>query len=586
LAIDSTYVLDPLVVTSTRVGTARRNVPGSVSVVSERELRATGSAGVLDALAATTPGVFVTERGVVGSGLGSGAAGQISIRGVGGAPNSQVLVLVDGRPDFAGLFGHPLPDAYALNEVDRVEVIRGPAAAIYGTNAMGGVVNIITSRRRAHGTSLLAHAQAGPWRTADADVTLLGAHAPFDYRLAIGHTRTDGHRPDADFRRTHLSGALGFARGPWDLRLQAATTPFSGHDPGPDTLTVRPDRWIDIVRNSAAATLTYHDGPYRGSLLAYRGWGTHRFFDGWHSDDYLTGVTAHASHEWSGGAVITAGADLQRYGGKATNDTTNYDYGSHAVLEYAPNVTVQVPIGALAMLTASARAQHHTEYGWIVAPEAGVSAYVLPRLTLRGSVSRGFRSPDLRALYLFPTSRTTLRPERVLNVEGGASWRVADWLVSETSVFRAAGDDIIAVRPPPPFPPAFENRGSFTSTGVETELRWVLPRLQGTVFAAWQDLDGCAAGTARRTIGATATTGLRATRVMLSGRWIDGLSGEAGQALPSYLLVNATLSHPIGRHVEAQVVLRNLLDERYETIDAYPMPGFHALVGLSLRMGQ
>ncbi|HPC46198.1 MAG TPA: TonB-dependent receptor plug domain-containing protein, partial [Candidatus Latescibacteria bacterium] len=112
-AADTTYVMDPLVVTATRVETERRNLPGSVTVIQRADLLATGATGVLDGIAASTPGVFVTQRGPAGFGLGSGAAGKLTIRGIGGNPNSQVLVLVDGRPDFTGLFGHPLPDAYA-----------------------------------------------------------------------------------------------------------------------------------------------------------------------------------------------------------------------------------------------------------------------------------------------------------------------------------------------------------------------------------------------------------------------------------------------------------------------------------------
>ena len=74
----------------------------------------------------------------------SGAAGGISIRGIGGSPNTQMLVLIDGHPQFMGLMGHPLPDAYVASDVERVEVVRGPASILYGTNAMGGVINIIT----------------------------------------------------------------------------------------------------------------------------------------------------------------------------------------------------------------------------------------------------------------------------------------------------------------------------------------------------------------------------------------------------------------------------------------------------------
>jgi len=585
---DTTYVLDPVVVTATRTETLRRNLPGSITVVAREELQTTGATGVLDGVAATMPGVFVTQRGVVGFGLGTGAAGQISIRGVGGAPNAQVLVLVDGRPDFVGLFGHPLPDAYALSEVDRVEVLRGPASAVYGTNAMGGVINIITRRKRTPGTTALLRTEAGPWSTYDADAMVIGAiPAGFDYRVSAGHTRTDGHRVQSDFRRTHLDLALGMARGPWDFRIEGSTTPFKGHDPGPDTLAAPPNHWIEVTRSSALGTASYHRGHVSGTVMLHRNWGTHTFYDGWHSHDYTMGVITHASYACENGVTTTFAFDAKQYGGDAVNDTTSVDYGSHSVTEYAPSMTVQVPLGTRLNVTASARAQHHSTYGWFFAPEGGASLHLVPRLTVRGSVSRGFRSPDLRALFLFPASRDTLKPEEVLNVEAGITWRALDWLTADVTAFRMTGDKLIEFRPPPPFPPAFENRGSFTHHGVELETRWWLPRLHGRLFTAWQDVGEQTAGSAKYTIGTTATTTVEKVRLTLDARWVDGLYGSDNhkEKLPSYTLVNATVARPLWRKIEAQIVFRNILDAKYETMTGYPMPGFHVLVGLSARLG-
>ncbi len=86
----------------------------------------TGARTVFDAVEKLVPGAFVTSRGVLGYGISSNGTGQISIRGVGEAPNAAVLVVVDGRPDFQGEMGHPLPDFFSLTDVDRVSVAEGP----------------------------------------------------------------------------------------------------------------------------------------------------------------------------------------------------------------------------------------------------------------------------------------------------------------------------------------------------------------------------------------------------------------------------------------------------------------------------
>lgn len=587
-AADTTYVMDPLVVTATRVETERRNLPGSVTVIQRADLLATGATGVLDGIAASTPGVFVTQRGPAGFGLGSGAAGKLTIRGIGGNPNSQVLVLVDGRPDFTGLFGHPLPDAYALSEVSRVEVVRGPSSAVYGTNAMGGVINIITQRKRTVGNSLALRAAAGPWNTYDGEITALGKFASgLDYRVTSGYTTTDGHRKKADFERAHFGAALGYSSGPWDVRGQLTTTPFETHDPGPVSPAITNDRWIDVTRSSASVTGTYRRDALSSTLMVHRSWGTHKFYDGWHSNDYINGVIAQSSYSLVHGLVVTAGADAKQYGGDAVNDTTGYDYGTHRVTEIAPFATIQAPIGNLANLTASARAQHHDRYGWFLAPEAGAAFHVLPRLTVRTNVSRGFRSPDLRALFLFPASRDTLKPEKTFNTEAGVSWRATDWLTSDITVFRTKASAIIENAPAPPFPPPFVNRGEFSSRGVEFETRWWISRIHGRLSASLQDLGNQTAGSAETVVGGTVVLPAAQGRIALDCQWVHNLYGadRHQQKLSDYTVLNATLAYPVWRGIEAQIVMRNLLDTKYETMPGYPMPGFHALVGVNAQIG-
>jgi hypothetical protein len=78
----------------------------------------------------------------MGYGVGSAGSGSINIRGQGGRPNTGLLVLINGHPDFMGLFGHPLPDVYGTDDISQVDVLSGPASTVFGSQAMAGVVNI------------------------------------------------------------------------------------------------------------------------------------------------------------------------------------------------------------------------------------------------------------------------------------------------------------------------------------------------------------------------------------------------------------------------------------------------------------
>ncbi len=161
IATDSIrYHLDPVLVTASKIVESQREIAASVSVLEQATLMAAPSGTLLGALQQRVPGLFITERAVMGYGV-SGGAGSISIRGVGGSPVTGILVLRDGRPDMMGLFGHPLPDTYGALGIERVEVVRGPASFLYGTNAMGGVINLISKRRHEAGFETRLQGSAG-----------------------------------------------------------------------------------------------------------------------------------------------------------------------------------------------------------------------------------------------------------------------------------------------------------------------------------------------------------------------------------------------------------------------------------------
>ena len=138
------YELDPLVITGTRITRQKSEIPASISVISRQQIDDSREVNILPVLANRVPGLFVNQRNMVGYGVGPNSGGNISIRGVSGSPNTQVLMLIDGQPQFMGIFGHPISDAYTSSDIERVEVIRGPGSILYGSNAMGGAINLIT----------------------------------------------------------------------------------------------------------------------------------------------------------------------------------------------------------------------------------------------------------------------------------------------------------------------------------------------------------------------------------------------------------------------------------------------------------
>ena len=140
---DRRYI-DEVVVTGSNNAVGRDLLPYMVTTVPASQREATGKGQLLSALSGMVPGLFVTERNIFGFGVSNGGAGAIKIRGVGGTPTNAVLMMVDGQPQFAGIYSHHVADIYETEYVDRVEVLRGPGSVLYGSNAMGGVINVIT----------------------------------------------------------------------------------------------------------------------------------------------------------------------------------------------------------------------------------------------------------------------------------------------------------------------------------------------------------------------------------------------------------------------------------------------------------
>ena len=150
------YPIEEVVVTGTRNETDVRLLPMTVSVVDRAAIERSGRQSLLPILTEQVPGLFATARGIMGYGVSTGAAGGMSLRGIGGAPQAGLpttglLVLIDGHPQYMGLMGHPIADAYQSMLAERVEVVRGPASVLYGSNAMGGVINIVTRKQREEG---------------------------------------------------------------------------------------------------------------------------------------------------------------------------------------------------------------------------------------------------------------------------------------------------------------------------------------------------------------------------------------------------------------------------------------------------
>ena len=160
--VADTLSLQEVVVTGSRNEVDVRYLPMTVNVIGRDQLTEQYQPSVLPTLMQQVPGLMVTSRAMMGYGVSNGAAGGINLRGITGGAG-QLLVLIDGHPQYQGIYGHPISDSYQTLMAERVEVLRGPASVLYGSNAMGGVLNIVTRQQRQDGIHTSVNLGAGSY---------------------------------------------------------------------------------------------------------------------------------------------------------------------------------------------------------------------------------------------------------------------------------------------------------------------------------------------------------------------------------------------------------------------------------------
>src|SRR5690554_5330679 len=470
--LSDTISIEEVVVTGSRVEVARRNVPLTVSTIERSAIERSNESAVLPVLSKRIPGLFVTERGVTGFGLGEGSAGQISMRGIGGtSPNTQVLVLIDGHPQYQGIFGHPLPDAYVSSDVEKVEVIRGPASILYGSNAMGGVINIITREQQAEGFSGKARLSYGSFNTQKYMASGGLKEGRFSLFGSVNHDRTDGHRDTSDFKIFN-----GYLKAGYELSNAIKVTAdvsiaeFDAQDPGS---IYNPARFgIDIMRGKTSLAVKNQFDKVEGGLQLFYNFGEHNFSNGWNSRDRHLGLSFYQGLRLFEGNLLTLGFDYKSVSGIANNVPPTAANIWHRMNDYGGYAYVQQTLIEKLILSAGLRIENSSIFGTEAIPQIGASFLVNDLATIKGSWSKGFRSPTLMELYLFAPN-PELEPERVTNYELGFSkYNVERTLKVDVALFAIDGTNAIEQVTNPNAPPPLirENRGSFTNMGYEVEL--------------------------------------------------------------------------------------------------------------------
>ncbi|MDE6135499.1 MAG: TonB-dependent receptor, partial [Muribaculaceae bacterium] len=399
---------------------------------------------------------------------------------VGGSPTNAVLMMVDGQPQFAGIYSHHVADFYETEYVDHVEVLRGPASVLYGSNAMGGVINVITKNAVQEGVRTTLTSQYGSYNTWLSSLTNTIRFGKFSSLVSFGYDRTDGVKKNFDFRQGNLYAKVGYDfTDNWNIRADYSLMQFKGNDPVYPTLS-NPEStdvyYQNVIRGEGSLTATNSYGRTNGALRVYYSYGNHFVDDPrhFHSVDDRLGLIAYQNFRPWKGANATVGFDFDRYTGKIPMSGGNsHTEGSmstmtrRSITEYSPYVALSQNLWSdKIVLNAGLRMANSDMFDTQWVPQAGFVVHPHPGWMIKASVAKGYRNPSFRELYLYRMANPDLQPENMTNYEVTVGKHFSHWFSGDVTAYYSKGTDMIQT-----VDMKNVNTGSFINKGVEISVR-------------------------------------------------------------------------------------------------------------------
>ena len=408
------------VYTSDRTDETLKNAARTTYVVTRADIERNGYRTIGQALQ-NLPGFELSPYGAIGS------SAQYGIRG---SNSAQILVLVDGLPA-PGSFANSVEiQTMPTTGVDRIEVVEGGGSTLYGTGAIGGIVNVITQRNSGYGATL----RAGSFGDRYAEIRT--DHIQFSRIVARNDfTLPDGTvRPDSDYEASALHANFDFPIGGFDAALRAGISSDRVGAPGPDAFISTTSRETDL--NSGANLTLTHKSAQSQTTFQFGGT-TQRItfvcdvndpncFQSVESLNSEGRVDFGARNVVSGAnEQLLYGIDLSR--GSVRSDAGGF-FSTNSLAQAAAYVQQKVST-RWGSVYGGLRAERDGALGGEISPSAGFDVHLSDEAAIKGNVATAFRAPNATELYFPFFGNPDLKPERA---------KVADLAIVDSRVLGGA----------------------------------------------------------------------------------------------------------------------------------------------------
>ena len=587
-------ILSEVVVTGSNTTVGKNQIPYTVSVVGEKELQESGSNQLLNAISGQVPSLFVTERAAMGFGVSNGGSGGIKIRGVG--ENGSVLMMVDGQPQFAGIYSHHIADFYSKEYVERVEVLRGPGSVLYGSNAMGGVINVITKNANVPGLHAALSSQYGSYNTWLTSLNATANYGKFSALANVSYDRTDGQIKGLKYQQWDGFTKVGYQISTnWKTALDLTLMNFKGEDPVYSTLSNPESKDIyyqDVTRGETSLAFFNTYGSTNGAVRIYYSWGNHFIDDPrhFHSTDDRFGALLYQNFSFKSNTDITIGFDFNTYSGEIPVSGGNqHTEGSMSTIsrkritEYSPYVTAaQSLFSEQLIISAGLRIANSNMFGTKVVPQAGIVINPAHVLTIKLSASNGYRNPSFKDLYLYRMANPELKPENMWNYEISIGKRFSRYFQIDVTGYYSRGTNLIQV-----VDMKNENTGKFINKGIEVcASSHPLNCLNVSASYSWlhSSLHNLTGAPMNQYFLGVDCKIIKPLDVSAEIKGVGRLFVSDDMKRQSYALLNLRADYTFNKYVSLFLRFNNITDARYMINRGYEMPGFNIMGGFQLRI--
>jgi len=592
---EEVFDLGKVVITTTKMPQLLKDAPGSVTVVSEGEVKSSKAKNVGELLEKVT--------GVEVKNYGSSGISSVSIRG---SSSDQVLIMVNGRPLNLASSGDVDLSLISLENVERIEVVRGPFSALYGSGALGGVVNIIT-KNPPEAAETKAGLSYGSFNTSSYTLSYGSGEGKLGYLFTASKDYSEGDRVNSWKDAFNLSGKILLS----SLTLSGGYSqakrgvPGSLSWPTPNATQEDKKSWFDL-------TYKWRWGKSNLSLKGFLSQDeiVYENPDSWGGPTKDTTMNNTYGANFQHALLLIQKHNLiwgidwrQDEVDVKSIDGTSRIGGKRKITSAALYLQDEIEISSDFTMVAGARYDHHSVYGSEISPRVSFLYHIGELTSLRASWGRAFRSPTVDDLYwqedwgggagMF--GNPNLVPEKSSEYEIGIEHVFSPKVLGRLTFFSAYMNDLISWVQVSPWRWEAQNIDEAQVKGLEGEMK----------LRPWKKVSFSLNYTYLEVKDEKEFEGnflpyrpqnkfsfildykiLHNLRLQLNGKVVGEryTNRENTEKLPSYTLLGAGLTFNPNKKTEIFLKADNLLDEEYQDIKGYPMPGLTIKGGVEITL--